>query len=98
VASKRVILLSGVVAAEISWMRRMLNALQMVADRLPNGTTFHSAGGQETSQPPLRGLSFFGQCCTKYCGSDVVKLLIQVIRPKAILRCGYQVHCSFFMQ
>jgi len=98
VESKRGVLFSGVFAAEISCMRRKLNALKMVADRSPNGTTFYSAGGQEISQPTFRALSFFGKCYTKYCGSNVVKLIIQVIRPKAILRCGHHVHCNFFMQ
>jgi len=38
VESKRGMLFSGVFAAEISCMRRKLNALTMVADRSPNGT------------------------------------------------------------
>lgn len=98
VESKGGMLFSGVFAAEISCMRRKLNAFKVVADRSPIGTTLYSAGGQEISQPAFRGLSFFGKYYTKYCGSYVVKLIIQVIRPKAIVRCGYHVHCSFFMQ
>jgi len=42
-------LFSGVFAAEISCVRRKLNALKIVADRSPSGTTFYSAGGQEIS-------------------------------------------------
>lgn len=46
----------------------------------------------------IQRVKLFGKCYTKYFGSNVLKLIIQVIRPKAILRCGYHVHCSFFMQ
>jgi hypothetical protein len=59
VVSKRGVLISGVV----TWTRRKLNTLKMVASRSPKGITFHhSTGGQEISQPALRGLSFSGKC------------------------------------
>jgi hypothetical protein len=46
VASKTVTLFNDVIAAEILWMRRKFNALEAVADKLPNGTMCKITGAQ----------------------------------------------------
>ena len=52
-------LFSNVIAAEISWMRRMQNILKMVISRLPNCVTRKSIGGQHISHAARRGVTSY---------------------------------------
>lgn len=57
--STRVFLFSDVVAAEILLMKRKLGTLKVVANRLLDGITCKSPGGQEIGHPALRVLIIF---------------------------------------
>jgi hypothetical protein len=54
-------LFSDVIAAEISWMRRMRNVLKLVVSRLPNCVTHKSTGGQHRSHAAVRGVTSYEQ-------------------------------------
>jgi hypothetical protein len=57
--SKRVILFSDVIAAEILLMKRKLNTLKMVANRLFDDITCKSPGSQQIGHLALRVLIIF---------------------------------------
>lgn len=48
---------TNLIAAEISWIRRKLNTLKMVAESLPGSTTCKSTSGWEISHQALKGLN-----------------------------------------
>jgi hypothetical protein len=48
-----------VIAAEISWMRRMRNILKMVVSRLSNCVTDKGAGGQHIRHAAVRGVTSY---------------------------------------
>ena len=48
---------NDVIADEILWVRRKLNALAMTANRSPDGITCKGSRGQQIGHPALRGFT-----------------------------------------